>query len=263
MSINKSYYVNAKHDLHKLRNINVNYQQQQVKVVGSMKDDYMKIIYDCYKDYKTSGSVKTIAKVHESIKNVNSYSTVYGELTYHGIELLGKMIERQKIKTFIDIGSGNGKIPIILAIEPSINQSFGVELVSERHENAMCVKNKLSEKPQFKDIIKKINIVNDDMFNIDYAKITNGTQTLVFISNLCFGEEITTQLFAKLAKELPIGSVVASSKIPGTIIDCFKPIDSNSTWNTPDLPISNGSTKMPMTWIDSSTVYFHQLVSRC
>ncbi len=257
---NKSYYVSAKHDLHKLRTntSNVGLEDNQ-----SIKDEYMKIVSNCYKEYKTTGSINSTTKIHESVKNVNSYSTVYGELTYDGIELLAKIIEKHKITTFMDIGSGNGKIPIILALSPSISQSFGVELVDERHKNAMFVKNQLSKNPTFKEIIKKINIVNDDMFNINFAEITKNSPTLAFISNLCFGEEITTQLFIKLGKELPMGSVIASSKIPGSIPRCFKPIDSDSPWNTPDLPISHGTTKMPMTWIDSSTVHFHQLVSRC
>lgn len=250
MSANKSYYVNAKHDLYKLRSTKPG-------------EEYMKIVHDSYKDYKTTGSVNTNTKVHESIKNVNSYSTVYGELTYDGIELLAKIIDRQKIKVFMDIGSGNGKIPVVLAQSQSITTSFGVELVEERHKNAMVVKNKLLENPKFKEIVKKINLVNDDMFNVDFGKIATDSQTLVFISNLCFGEEITAQLFAKLAKELPIGSVIASSKIPSSIPKCFKPIESNSSWNSPDLPIINGTTKMPMTWIDNSTVHFYQLTSRC
>lgn len=257
MSGNKSYYVNAKHDLYKLRTNH----NEITNVDSGVQREYMKIIKEYYKDYKTTGSINQTSKVHDSVKNVNSYSTVYGELTYEGIDLLGKMIERQKIRTFMDIGSGNGKIPIILALKPSIIESFGVELVEERHKNAVCVLKKLSENPRFKEVVKKINIVNDDMFNINFT-VHAKEPALVFISNLCFGEEITTQLFIKLGKELPIGSVVASSKIPISVPKCFKPIGSESSWNSPDLPIAHGMTKMPMTWIDSSTVHFHQLVCK-
>jgi hypothetical protein len=246
----KSNYENAKRDLLRLRDTNP-------------KNEYMKIINEAYKDYKTTGSVNVDTKVHESVKNVNSYSTVYGELTVQGIELLAKIIDRKKIKIFMDIGSGNGKIPIVLALCPSIQTSFGVELVEQRHNNAMNVMNKLSKNQKFKEIIKKIKLVNDDMFNIRFNELTTDSDTLVFISNLCFGEEITSQLFAKLSEELPIGSLIASSKIPSNIPSCFKPVETDSESSSGELVIVNGTTKMPMTWIDSSTVHFYQLVSRC
>jgi tRNA G46 methylase TrmB len=274
MQSNKSYYVNAKHDLYNLRKRSNDTETNDTKTndtsdIKKIRDEYLKTVIDCYKDYKTTGSISTMQRVHESVKNVSSYSTVYGELTFQGIEILGKIINGQKIKIFMDIGSGNGKIPITLAIEPSIRTSFGVELVEERYNNAMTVRKRLGENQRFGQFLKKIDLVNDDMFNIDYQKITNESRTLVFISNLCFGEEITSQLFMKLGKELPIGSIVASSKIPSRIPGCFRAIDSkdsngsNDSWDIPGFSVSGGTTKMPMTWINNSTVYFHELVTKC
>jgi len=267
MRTNKSYYVNAKHDLYNLRKRSNDTNDTNTNDIKKIRDEYMKTVIDCYKDYKTTGSISTMQRVHESVKNVSSYSTVYGELTFEGIEILGKIINGQEIKIFMDIGSGNGKIPITLATEPSIRTSFGVELVEERHNNAMTVRKRLTENQRFGQFIAKVHLVNDDMFNIDFQKITNDSKTLVFISNLCFGEEITSQLFMKLGKELPIGSIVASSKIPSQIPGCFRAIDSirsiDSNDSIPGFSVSAGVSKMPMTWINNSTVYFHELVTKC
>ncbi len=222
-----------------------------------IKNEYMIQIKEYYKKHKTSGSIRINVPIHESILGINSYSTVYGELTYEGIEKLENILKQKNITIFMDIGSGNGKIPIIIAMCDIVKLSFGVELVPERYNNAMILKNNLLKNKRFFEITKKIEFINDDMFNLNYNKISQGQTSLVFISNLCFSEPITYQLFKKLQKELSVGSIVASSKIPLKIPDKFKPMVSEEL---PNIFLNNGSAKFPMTWSNTSTLYFHKLV---
>ena len=48
---------------------------------------------------------------------------------------------------------------------------------------------------------------------------TNGEISIVFISNLCFNEEMNEELYKKLIDELPTESIIISSKKANIIKD--------------------------------------------
>lgn len=134
----------------------------------------------------------------------NGYAKTYGELTKKGLKQLLRNTQT-KNKTFIDLGSGKGSVIINVANNyPQIKEIIGIELDPERHQIAKeRVKNEVSKKNQ-----KKIKLINGDILkDLNYSNCD-----LVYISNLCFSQEINDKISQKLNNELPSNSKVFTSK---------------------------------------------------
>lgn len=119
----KSKYKNLKSKYKKLHgggNNNVNNDEENIKIL----DD----LYEGYFSY-------SIEK--ETVEKYSNYSFTYGELTYRGLKTILEEI-KEKISgeiRLIDLGSGNGKIPIMAVLFFSIAKSTGIELSKLRHGN--------------------------------------------------------------------------------------------------------------------------------
>ena len=185
---------------------------------------------------KTKKCIKELKKLYPSMKydvyhnktKHNKYNTTYGEMEYEGIEkLYNHLLQTNKqINCFMDLGSGRGKLCMYMSAQQDIQKVIGIELVKERHDDAIDMKNKL------KEISDKIDLFNNDIFKISlipYAKYNN----FIWISSLCFSDKIVNNIFKKIKRELNIGTIVCCSKIPtikiGKLIDTvIIPL----TWNS-------------------------------
>jgi hypothetical protein len=157
----------------------------------------------------------------------NNYASTYGELTKEGLKTIIKNLRLKDKIRFIDLGSGLGKVPLMMCYYFKANKCTGVELSIERHNKALDMYNKLPLKLQ-----QKINYINDDLFNVNLSDYN-----FIFISNLCFPIDINEKLAEKL-KECK----------RGTNIFCSKEIKAEH------LNLVNVFT-VKMTWSDNSTIY--------
>ena len=177
---------------------------------------------------------------HDSIsKNYEGHKVTYGEMEYNGIELLYKYISKKynpNISSFIDVGSGRGKLCMFMAAQPKIRKVVGIELVTDRHDDAIMLKSKLD--PLYGD---KVTLINSDIFKINLQDF-NLTNVFVWFSNLCFDQNITDDIFKKLIKELPKESIICCSK----------------QHTIPELHLLD-SIKIPMSWNSSSNVNIYRL----
>ena len=177
---------------------------------------------------------------HDSVsKNYEGHKVTYGEMEYNGIELLYKHITKKynsNISSFIDVGSGRGKLCMFMAAEPKIRKVIGIELVKERHDDAEALKTNLD--PLYAD---KVTLLNSDIFKIDLQDF-NLSNVFVWFSNLCFDQNVTDDIFKKLIAELPSGSIICCSK-PHTL---------------PELHLLD-SIQIPMSWNSSSNVKIYKL----
>lgn len=186
-------------------------------------------IIDVQKLYVELG--KTNNKVGDKTKEIfesSGNSSTYGELTKEGMD---KMLDGivTKGKTFIDMGSGLGKTVIWAAIK-GFQKSIGIELAKERHDAATSIQNSLS------DIYKNnITFINDSFFDapVDFSSID-----IVWISSLCFPNEIMGKIANKLNNDLKKGAIVFSSK----------------EINAPKL-VPSGTMGVKMTWNENSNVH--------
>ncbi len=177
--------------------------------------------------------------IHDDVKksDFGMNNVTYGEMNYDGIEKLYKYVKNKypNIKTFIDIGSGRGKLCIHMSSFPKIKKSIGIEIVRERHNDAL----KLLKTTQ-SEYSKKIEFINDDIFNINLNDhIDKNGSVFVWWSNLCFDQSVTDAIYDKLIRELPKGSVICCSKN-----------------NRNDNPVD--SIIIPMSWSHNSNVLIYE-----
>jgi len=142
-------------------------------------------------------------------KKYNGHKTTYGEMDYKGLKRLYSIVKsmNKKINTFIDVGSGRGKLCLYMAADDKIKKSIGIELVTDRHKDGLVLQKKLS-----KEYAEKVELINSDIFKVDIeSKLPEDAQVFVWFSNLCFDQNITDDIFQKLEKELPSGSIICCS----------------------------------------------------
>jgi hypothetical protein len=165
--------------------------------------------------------------------------TTYGEMNYDGIETLYN--KYNSCKVFLDIGSGRGKLCLYMADKPNITKSIGVELVTERYNDAIQLKSKLNK---FKDTTDKVNFINKSIVDVDLKKLIGENCTLVWFSNLCFDPQITDIIFNKLIDELQNNSFIICSKSYNKINNKLVKIE---------------EMQIPMSWSKNSNVLIYKI----
>ena len=147
--------------------------------------------YNLWKDKNSR-----VSENDEMVFKNSGNSAVYGYLTPQGFQvLLDHYIEHDTHhkgpKIFYDIGSGLG-MPNILAVFliPKLQASYGIELSTARYNIAQSVLDKIPS-------TLRQNYKHADM---------------IWISNLCFPEQITEQLVSVLNRQLKPHTQVFSSK---------------------------------------------------
>ncbi len=161
------------------------------------------------------------------------YNLTYGELTYQGMDNIGKYLELKDWpkKTFIDLGSGNGRT-LAYAILNGFKEAKGSEIVQARHEYAMKMREKLDD--YMRD---KIKLSKSDLFKLDPSYFPTGS--VVFISNLVFPEQTNQKLVNFLSKTTPSDVIVIMSALPKDLQN-FKVIETINA---------------PMSWSKDSKCY--------
>jgi tRNA G46 methylase TrmB len=205
---------------------------------------------------KSSGYIKKLKQLYPACehdknkddisKKYAQYKTTYGEMDYEGIEslypvVLQKLEANENITTFMDIGSGRGKLVMYMANKPNIQKSVGVELVDSRHKDALHLRDQLAA--EYPDITKKVEFLNEDVLKVDLRShiMDERNHAFVWFSNLCFEQSTTNAIFEKLKRELPQGSIICCSKQP----------------NIQDLKFLE-TVPIKMSWMDGSQVHIYK-----
>ena len=177
---------------------------------------------------------------YEDDEKHEQYVTTYGEMTLKGIEQLVKLFEKtQPIntysnnqQTFYDLGSGIGKnVMMVASLVPGI-KSKGIELVKERHNKAMIAYHVLKHKSK-----ENIEFICGSFFDYNISDAA-----WIFISNLCFTDEINKKLTEQLENQVK----------QNTLIACSVELPTNDAFTL----IYTGS--IPMTWEKKSTLYLYR-----
>ena len=158
----------------------------------------------------------------------------YGEFTEEGLNTLLENIDTFD-KNFYDLGSGKGEV-VINAINafPDLKKSVGIEIVEERHQEALSKKEKLNKYKKDKVYFLKGDITSSK-FNLKDAN-------LIYISNLCFDNDLNNKLANKISEEVSSGTLIFSSKnLPLKNVDC--------TYKR----------KVKQSWTESSTIFVNRI----
>lgn len=180
-----------------------------------------------------------------NLENSNEDSdTRYYELKAESIPILYEIYSRYaplsniigSYRNFYDLGSGVGKNVLGLTALNSSLKGVGVELISERVQQANTALQRLRDT----SIKQRVEFVClsflDDSINYNNA-------CWVFVSNLYFNDHTNQQLSEKLERELNIGSIVVSSK---------------ALYSTKFEQLNHIT--LPMSWSDESKVYVYKKI---
>ena len=180
-----------------------------------------------------------------NLENSNEDSdTRYYELKAESIPILYEIYSRYaplsniigSYRNFYDLGSGVGKNVLGLTTLNSSLKGVGVELISERVQQANTALQRLRDT----SIKQRVEFVClsflDDSINYSNA-------CWVFVSNLYFNDHTNQQLSEKLERELNTGSIVVSSK---------------ALYSTKFEQLNHIT--LPMSWSDESKVYVYKKI---
>jgi tRNA G46 methylase TrmB len=183
----------------------MNTRHRRKKTHKVTKKAYINKLKIHYPSCKYDGSLN-----NPSLTKYAEHKITYGEMDYEGLEKLYAKVQllNSKIDTFIDIGSGRGKLCLFMASIGKIKKSIGIELVKERIDDALELQQKLPV-----EYSNKVSFINSNIFDIQIKTIiSTNSQVFVWFSNLCFEQSTTDKIFKKITEELPSNSIVCCSK---------------------------------------------------
>jgi|UniRef100_A0A6C0IEH2 hypothetical protein len=172
------------------------------------------------------------------------HNITYGELKDESLPILYEVFSRYaplsniigSYRNFYDLGSGVGKVVLGLTALNSSLKGIGIEVVSERVQQANTALQRVRDSSLKQRIEFLCLSFLDD--SIHYGKAC-----WLFISNLCFTEDVKQKLTEKLERELNAGAVIVCSKALNS--DKFEQVNYIT---------------LPMSWSDESKVYVYKKI---
>mmetsp|Transcript_47923 Transcript_47923/g.111806 ORF Transcript_47923/g.111806 Transcript_47923/m.111806 type:complete len:558 (-) Transcript_47923:91-1764(-) len=184
---------------------------------------------------------KSDAKVYRA--GERGGTTGYGELDTAGaFDMLAGVnkfgLPLGSVDKFTDLGSGRGHTVVQLYLCTDVKESFGVELVQERHEVAEYVRNKLAKElknsPEIAASATGRELVVHQGSLIDEASKW-ADSTVVLANSLLFDDDTMFKMRALMLKNLPPGTIILSSKTMNgcrnDVIRRFGSVKAFSSWN--------------------------------
>ena len=170
--------------------------------------------------------------------------STYGELTLEGYKKMMKNI-KTKGRNFYDLGSGIGKVIMYSYLYSNFDKSIGIEYHKSRVTQARTARKRiirsLSKTHKNHKTNKKTPIlIKGSIFNKKYYD--NNKDSVYFISNLCFSDEMNNKLAHYFDK-------YRNNTSYNTILFCSR-----------ELPISTSTNHsiqldVKMSWSSSSAIY--------
>jgi precorrin-6B methylase 2 len=113
---------------------------------------------------------------------------VYGEILFNSVSIILDAIEITKDDTFIDLGSGTGKIVMQVALTRPIKKAIGIEISRERFETSIQAKayimaNMIEEERRIWD--KKVAFFHGDILKHPLDDVS-----CAFMCSTCFRDEV-------------------------------------------------------------------------
>jgi len=140
-----------------------------------------------------------------------------GEMTFAAVEEMMRSLGVTKQDRFIEVGSGNGKLVLQVAMQHNVRSARGVEIEKTFHD--------LSNKALNCLIVKRPSLIDAVTFQWDALEdISLHNQSIAYISGLALNNAQLKMLSQKLA-ELPPGAFVVSHLyIPGDHLLGLEPL---------------------------------------
>lgn len=202
-------------------------------IYAATAHDHKQFIDELYQ--QTSG-FNVSSQEYESITKAGGAPT-YGEITYAGADQILKLFNLTDKDVFYDLGCGVGKFVVQAYLTTPVKRAGGIELSKTRIDGAKKIAKELKTQKKIEKG-RKLEFIEGDLLKVKFKDAT-----AVFVSSLCFSNELLEKLTNKLAG-LKKGLRVATSR-PLAENKAFKLI---------------GDYQIPMTWSSSSTVHVYERI---
>ena len=138
-------------------------------------------------------------------------SQTYGEVTASGFStIFSDEFFLTSDDTFVDLGSGAGKLVMQAASEYGVARAVGIELSPSRHEQAVALRASASP-----EVSSRMQFICGDAVG-DVAAEVLASATAVWVANLCFDEPLQRRLLERLQECPSICRIAALSPFPET-----------------------------------------------
>lgn len=186
--------------------------------------------------YKQTSGFNVPSQEYDFITKAGGAPT-YGEITYEGADQILKLFKLTEKDVFYDLGCGVGKFVVQAYLTTPVKKAGGIELSKTRIDSAKKIAQELKKQSKIEKN-RKLEFKENDILKANLKDAT-----ALFVSSLCFSDELIEKLTNKLAA-LKKGLRVATSKAL-TEHKAFKEI---------------GTYQVPMTWSSSSTVHVYERI---
>ena len=126
----------------------------------------------------------------------NTINSTYGEIALLGIQKIINNISIDKNDVFYDLGSGRGRVPMLLYCNTHLKKAVGIEYHVHRHDIAQLAIKLLYR--TYPTLLHDKRILSYYHGNIMHSIIDDAT--IVFLCSTCFTEELMNSLFTQLQK---------------------------------------------------------------
>jgi len=149
-------------------------------------------------------------------------ASAYGEIHPESASQLFASLALGPEDCFFDLGSGDGKLVMQVAIETQVGQSIGIELSASRHAMA---ERALRGHPELSRRVR--------LFHGDFRRCDLSRATVILAGSLCFPETLMRGLIRRALMARALRRVISFRQIPSTIDAQFREIaeiDLKTSW---------------------------------
>ena len=151
--------------------------------------------------------VNGFALSYKARRLYDTFDYTYGEIDFISFTALLFLVNPDENTVFYDLGSGIGTAVLACAMVYPVKKSVGIEYFSILHRAALGQKQKLTQYPDYQQLIPNITFINDDFLqtNINDA-------TLIFINSTANFGETWEKINQKIETTTQLKTVITLSK---------------------------------------------------
>lgn len=174
----------------------------------------------------------TIQNINENLINDQDKQLVkstYGEIKYEGAMTVMNECNIGPQDVFFDLGSGNGKMTMLVFVNGNVKKAIGVEFFPERYYNAeKGLKNLYKMMPELLSEDRTLSYQLQNIKDVYYL----GDATVIFMCSTCYPEELLQIVYNKIKESPNIRCIITHKPFDKfkEILPNKKLIKVNCTW---------------------------------
>ncbi len=162
------------------------------------------------------------------LKKTDPIQANYGEILPQGLNKLLKHIHLTKQDIFFDLGSGVGRVSAQVFLQTNVQESHGIEYLSELHQQAYTAAQRIqTELPVFYESNRKLNFILGDFLRVPFTQAT-----VVLINATCFPPTLLRALAQRINQMPQLHTVICLRPLPQLTLAFTKAIRIECSWDS-------------------------------